>query len=1097
MLLKVYYPPGPGLTKMLRVVKFTAIILLTTCLHISAKTVSQTVTLSEKNAPLEKVFSEIKKQTGYVFFYSYDALQEAKKITIDIKNADLRDALKLCLKDQPLSFTIENKTVFIVKSLTQVLQSDNTHSLLNFFPPIDIHGKVVNEKGEPVAGVTVLVKGAKNATATDINGDFTITNVDANAVLVFSGTNIETFEQKINGNTSFNLTAKIKVTSMQDVVVNKGYYTEKQMVSVGNVGHVSAKDIESQPLNNPLLALQGRVPGVIVTQTTGLPGSAVTILIRGKGSIQSSTNPLYIIDGVPYDPNTVSTLLSTGESALISINPADIESIEVLKDAEATAIYGSRGANGVILISTKKAKSGKTTLSINVQSGISEVARKADLMNAQQYIQLRKDAFANDNVTPTVATAPDILVWDASKSVDWQDMLFGNTAYFTDAQVSVSGGTPLARILFNTGYHKETTIYAPNDFGMKRFSTHLNADLNSQDMKFNINTSVSFSVNTTDVPISNNASSAFSMPPHFPYLNPDGTPNWNSGIVYPLAFLEASSQSRSHTLIGNSALRYRILPGLEIKTNFGYTRRTSDQQTLTPLKSLNPANGVPSSRFSDNTIESYIIEPQLDYKYNTGKSQFAALVGGTLQQTRTEAQSLNATGFSSDALLSNPAAAGSVIVSSYPSTHYRYNSVFGRLSYNWNKKYIANVTFRRDGSSRFGPGKKFGNFGAVGAGWIFSDESFIKNAIPFLSFGKLRGSYGITGNDQIQDYGYLAAYSSGLGYQGIGSLQPARIVNDEYGWEENRKMEVTAELGFLKDRITLNATYYRNRSSNSLIFAPLPNTSGFASYQANFPALIQNKGWEFLLNTVNITNNDFRWETSFNISFNRNKLVSFPNIQKTAYGTLLAVGSSLYRGRTLHFLGVDSQTGLAQFEDLNGDGVISFFGTSNDLKFRDDDMNNYYGGLENNISYKNFRLDFLFEFVKRVANNSPVNNVVPGTLNNNQNALLLDYWKKPGDITNTPRPSTTAGSPGYTSYSNWLLSDALYGDASYIKLKNVSLTYNVSTEKLKKFKLNKLEIFARTQNVFSITAYKVIDPETGNILVPPSRVITAGINCQF
>lgn len=1081
--------------------KLTVLFMLAVFFQAGARITAQTITLRVKNEKLEKVFNEIRKQTGFYFVYNNRFSAQAKPVNIEADKSDLREVLRQCFENQPFTYEIQDKIIVIKEKPIVAPSQKNVEAVpLPPAPLADIDVVVQSTDSKPLEGASIIIKGQNKGVVTDVNGRATLNGIDPNATIIISFTGYASQEVKLSNRGVDPSVVVVKLVAstseLQEVIVNKGYYTEKQRLSTGNVASVNSTQIENQPVNNPLLALAGKLPGVIVTQTSGLPGAGVSILIRGKSSIGSGTSPLYIIDGVPYAPDVPLTTLSSaapGESPFISINPDDIENIDVLKDADATAIYGSRGANGVILITTKKAKSGnigKLDVSATVQSGIGHVAKKADLMNLQQYLQMRKDAFANDSIAPTSVNAPDLL-WNQSKITDWQDVVFGKTSHFTDAQVRISSNTPLSGISFNSGYHDESTVFAPSSLGNKRFSMRLSNDLNSRNKKFNMNTSVAYSVTQNTLPRSDGTQNAYGLPPHFSLYNPDGTPNWSTSFVWPLAFLAESSIFKTQTFIGNSVLSYHLLPGLEIKSSFGYSRRSTDQMTLTPIAAQNPAYATRSSTFANTYVESYIIEPQINYSYKKGRSEFSALAGGTLQQTKSSNQSFSASGFASDLSLSNLQAAATITASN-SSVHYRYNSAYGRVSYNWDEKYLVNFTARRDGSSRFGTDNRFGNFGALGLGWIFAEETFIKKNLPFLSFGKIRVSYGLTGNDQIGDYGYLATFGSGTAYQRVGSLQPTGIANEQYGWEVNHKLELATEMGFLKDRINLSVSFYRNRSNNSLVYVPIPGITGFTTYQGNLPALVENKGWEFLLNTTNIKSKNFSWLSSFNLSLNRNKLVTFPGIEKTVYANTLSVGHSLSAGKILHFLGVNPQTGLAQFEDVNKDGAISFL---NDGKFYDHDLNNYYGGLTNTIRYKNLQLDVSLDFVNKWGRTSFVSGVV-GTLQN-QYAAVADYWKKPGDITNIPRPAALAGSAGYNSFQNWSTSDAQYGDASYLKIRNIALNYRINSNLLQRYHINRLDVFVKGENLFSFSKNKALDPETGNFNMPPIRVITFGIHCQL
>jgi TonB-linked SusC/RagA family outer membrane protein len=538
------------------------------------------------------------------------------------------------------------------------------------------------------------------------------------------------------------------------------------------------------------------------------------------------------------------------------INPADIERIDILKDADATAIYGSRGTNGVVLITTKKGRAGKTKLDINVNGGSTEVSRFIPMLNLSQYLQLRREAFANDGVAPNTSNAPDLMVWDTTKSTDWQKYLIGGTGHITDVQATLSGGEGRTRFLFNTSYRKETTVFQ-GDNSDRRFSTRINVDHSSVDNKFNISFGASYSRANTDIPTSD-VSSGFNMPPNLPLYDANGKLFWNSAFTNPIASLLKRYEGITSNLIGNANFRYTVLPGLNLKANFGYTISDLDQNTTNPASSQNPVNNPTSSAvFSDNKAQNYIVEPTAEYIFNIGEGKLTALAGASWQENTSKGSFLNGTGYTNEALLGTLSAAGTVTVAYNNIVKYKYAAGFGRLNYDWKGKYILNATFRRDGSSRFGPNNRFGNFGAIGASWVFTQEKFLEDNSKVLSFGKLRGSYGSTGNDQISNYIYLPLYTSTTVYLGNPAIYPQTLPNADIQWETTRKLEIALELGFFKDRILFTGNYYRNRSSNLITFLRVPLQSGYNSQTANLPALVQNSGIELELNTINIRSKYF------------------------------------------------------------------------------------------------------------------------------------------------------------------------------------------------------------------------------------------------
>ncbi|MEO6916268.1 MAG: SusC/RagA family TonB-linked outer membrane protein, partial [Chitinophagaceae bacterium] len=832
---------------------------------------------------------------------------------------------------------------------------------------VNVKGRVLNEKGSPVAGVSVQVKGKSKGGVSDDQGVFFINNVTENAVLIISGVNIENYEVKLNGRASIELNTKTAVKPLEESVV-KGYYRTSKKTNTGSVGTVTAEKIANQPVTDPLSALQGRVSGLMVTSSNGMPGSGFQVRIRGENSMSSGNEPLYIIDGVPFIfPAALNQFSGANgnQSPLASISPGDIERIDVLKDADATAIYGSRGANGVILITTKKGKSGSSQFNANVYSGISKVGHKLKMLNTQEYLALRNEAFANDGATKTTANAPDLLIWDQNAYTNWQDLLIGNTANVTQAQATFSGGTTQTKFLLSGTLRKEGTVLL-GDFGYTRGTTHMSLDHSSKDGKFGLTASVNFATDKNDI-VPTDVSQYFGLPPNLPAYNPDGSLYWYGSTQNPVAYLNRTYQTQTNDLIGNATFRYEVIPGLSLKANLGYTLTMMKQLQTLPASGFTTISPVPGSQaqFGNSDVNSYIAEPQIDYNKWLGPGKLSVLAGATFQQTKQEGFYFLGTGYSSDALLKNRAAASALTLRNYSYSEYKYQAVYGRLNYDINSKYIANLTFRRDGSSRFGDGNKFGNFGAIGAAWIFSEENLVKRALPFLSFGKLRSSYGITGNDQIGDYQYLDSWSpSSFAYGGLAGLVPDRAFNPSFSWERNKKLEAALELGFIGDRIFLTSSYYNNRSDNQLVGQTLSSQSGFTSYTSNFPALVENRGWEFDLSTVNVKSQNFSWNTSLNISLLSNKLLRYDNLNSSGDAAAYEIGKSTRIIRGYQFTGINAATGVPEFLDVNKDGLIN---QANDWVVLGQTLPKFFGGFSNEFRYKNLSLDVFFQFVKQEA----------------------------------------------------------------------------------------------------------------------------------
>jgi TonB-linked SusC/RagA family outer membrane protein len=1112
-------PPG-GIKKLLLIMKITTFLLFVGLMQVSAAGLAQKFTLVKKEVTLKEIFKEINKQTGYNIFSSDSQIETSKKIDANFKDTGLQEVLNKCLENTSLTYTLEDKTIVIREKERSFL--DKIKTALNI--PITISGKVLDETNQPMPGVTVKEKGTNNVVITDSKGIFYISVPDNNTLLIFSYIGFESRELAAKEiPTGASITLKASVNNLNEVVINKGYYNEKQRFSVGDVTRVSGEDIAKQPVTDPLLALQGRVPGLYISQTSGIPGSYSTILLRGQNSIQDGSKPVtvndpfFIVDGVPYSSSSLTNTLigggavgtplngrGQGLSPFNSLNPSDIESIEVLKDADATAIYGSRGSNGVILITTKRGKAGETKVDLDVSSGVSAVANQVPLLNTQQYLQMRHEAFKNDGRTPNSIQYDINGFWDTTRYTNWQKVLIGNLAQYTNAQASVSGGNANTQFRVDGSYSKQGTVF-PGDYGDQKASLHFNINNTSNNQKFKMQLTGSYVYDNNILPYTD-ITQYITLPPDAPAIyNADGSLNWalkGGGRTWnnPLAGTYNQYKAGTDNLVSNMVLSYQLTPDLQVKSSFGYTHAQMNQSQLAfSSASPPPANADPYSRSNDlatTDSKSWIIEPQLNYHKEAGKFVIDALLGTTFQENTQNSSSIFASGFSSDELITDPAAASTSYLGGYSASQYKYNALFGRISARWKDRYLLNITARRDGSSRFGPDKQFGNFGAIGAGWIFTEDPFIKSVLPsWINFGKLRGSYGITGNDQIGDYQFLSTYSIyPPTYQGSPGFFPTGLTNPNFAWERDKKLEGGIELGFLKDRITLSVSYYRNRTDNQLVGYPLPQITGFVGVEANLPAIIQNIGLEFSLNTVNVKTANFTWSSAFNLSIPQNKLLAFPGIENTGYVYTYSVGKSLFTRYLFHYTGVDPQTGVYTFASKDGSGVPSY-GT--DQVFTKPVTQTFYGGFQNSFRYKGLELDILLQFTKQTGYNYLNAIPLPGKAFNVPVAVL-NRWQNPGDHSSIQQFTQTYGSNAGNAYLNYLTaSDAIISDASFIRLKSLSLSYQLPADWTKKWGAHSAALFIRGENLLTITKYQFLDPETQGLGLPPLRVITAGIHVSL
>lgn len=1090
--------------KILLIMRLTTVILIASLLQVSATSLAQKITYVKKGVTLNMVLKEINKQTGVNLVWNEKKINTAVVIDADFKKATLEEVLDKCFNNLPIKYSIRGKVVAIEEK-----EPSLRDKLANIFKSNELRGRVLGENNEPLSGATIKIKGTNITAITNAKGEFVLKNADEKAVLVISYLGYDVREI----NAAENLAAiKLTISSdrLDEVEINAGYYTVKDRDRTGSISRVSAKTIAQQPVNNSLMALQGRVAGLQITQTTGLPGGDFKVRIRGQNSIASGNDPLYIIDGVNYPSsgiagtNTNFALGTTGNvSPLSLINPNDIESIEILKDADATAIYGSRGANGVILITTKKGKQGNTRIDAAVSYGVNQVGHKLDLLNTDEYLQMRREAFKNDGLTPT-ATDYDLNTWDQNKYTDWQKELIGDNATTINTSLNISGGSNKSSYLIAGNYYKEGTVF-PGDFGFERAGIRSSIYLGNNQDRFSaiFTANLNHTKNLLPGDGVNGPISFIYLPPNAPDLyDKDGQFNWANNTVgrNAAAAMMITSDAQTDNLIGNLILNYRILSNLTFKTSLGYTTIKRLEFLKRPLSSLNPAtNPLPTQResyFGNNYNNSLIFEPQLTYEKSIGKGKFNVLVGASLQDNNSKIGVIRASNFTSDDLMENIGSASTIANDQNEFTQYRYLAFFGRLNYSLNDKYFVNLTARRDGSSRFGSGKQFANFGAVGAAWIFSDEEVIKDNLSFLSFGKLRTSYGLTGNDQISNYGYLDLWNTFNVYNGNSTLTPSAFApNADFAWETNRKLEAALQLGFLNQRVNFEFSYYRNRSSNQLLRENLPLSSSKLFVFRNIPAEIQNTGLEFELNYKFFSNKTFQWSANINLTVPKNKLLSYPGLETSINASLFKVGEPLNILKA-HSVSVNKEAGVYSFEDRDGDGNI----TNSDRYIILSLDQSYYGGLQNSLSYKGFSLDVHLAFVKQNGRSFNTG-IAPGRwlfgFNSNQLSDVLERWQQVGDETSIQKFSTTSANNTLNSNKN-TSGNLSVVDASFVRLKNVALSWSFPKHLLSSIKISNASLKLQGQNLFTITKYKGLDPETqGNTNMPPLRTVMIGLNVTF
>ncbi|UAY55751.1 SusC/RagA family TonB-linked outer membrane protein [Arachidicoccus terrestris] len=1095
--------------------KLIILLLTVACLHVSASGLGQRVTLNKKNAPLSEVVKAIQRQSGYQFFYKGDELNHTK-VSVELKNATVQQAMDQALKGLPFSYKITNKIIVIQQKAPAKQPKPQTSgsATIQAAADHDVRVHVTDSTGEPLSGASVIVKGTTQGGMTDQDGNITLSGMTGNEILSISYSGYESQEININNRETIMLVLQ-QSTNILDETQVIAYGTTTRRLSTGNISTIKAEDIEKSPVSNVLLAMEGRMPGIFISQTSGIPGSAVTVQIQGRNSIQNGNSPLYVVDGVPY-PAELDLVMGAlqGGNPLNYLNPQDIESVDVLKDADATAIYGSRAANGAILITTKKGLSGQVRVNLNLQSGIGQVTSRVKMMNTQQYLEMRREAYKNDGLavpsSSSVASSSnyDLTVWDQSRYTDWQKVLIGGTAHYTDLQGSVSGGNDNTNFHLGTNYHKETTVF-PGDFSDSKGSVYFNANTVSSNKKFRLQFSSSYQNDESNSPYSDYTEYAVKLVPNSPALYQyDGSLNWeqlsngNATWTNPLFQSLRQVNNKSNNLLANSVISYEIFNGLQLKSSLGYNHFESYQISTKPKSSFAPQyrNIISSSAsYGNSHVVSWIIEPQLTYNLYRNYGKFNFLIGTTFQRRNNNATTIDGTGYIDENQLENMGAAATLTSRYNLKSIYNYNALFGRIRYNYKDKYLVNISSRRDGSSRFGSKNLFKTFYALGAAWIFSNEKWFQKTIPAISFAKVKLSYGATGNDQIGDYQFLSLYNSiymDRNYGGGTGIYPVGIANPYIQWEFTKKINLGLNLNIFDNRVMFEVNAYRNRSSNQLINYVLPIVTGFSAITDNFDAIVENSGLEFSVTSYNIKSGGFSWTTNLNLSKNRNELISFPGLSQSSYANRLVVGQPIGILKAYKFAGVNPETGVYQF--TGSDKKLTSSPVSPDDQFLSIDLTpKYYGGIQNNFTYKGFSLDILLQFVNQIGDNGLNQFGVnwPGLFggaNNNQPINVLNRWKTAGDHRNIERVSTTADYYSALNYAQQ--SDAAFVNASYIRMKNISLSWRLPESLCHNWKMNYARLYIQGQNLLTISKYTGLDPETiSSTTLPPLRILTVGV----
>lgn len=969
-----------------------------------------------------------------------------------------------------------------------------------------ITGRVIGaDDGLPLPGVSVRVKGGIVGTISGGDGTFSLSVPSDAKVLVF--TYISYVAQEITLGASTNLNVRLVSDSQMIAEVVVTGYGVAQKRDLGSASaRVTGKQFENLPLQSFDRALQGRAAGVQVTSQSGQPGGAINVRVRGVGSINAGNEPLYIVDGVQVKTGGISGQAST--NTLASINPNDIESLEVLKDAASASIYGAAAANGVVLITTKKGKSGATVTNFSAQEGVMQNIARYDVMNAQQYAQFKVPGAVNAGVAQASAVAFFGDPANASApSTNWFDAIVreGRSRIY---DLSFSGGDAKTSF-FISGSYTDQDAQAIQAF-FKRGTVRANLGHKVND-KLSINSNISMTASRVFGSIADGAfvNSPFYYPftlrPDAPIYQPDGSYTQGAalkaGFAYNIvqgAYDEVRVGNALQT-VSNFSATYKVTPSLSVTgfagIDFVDTRDDNQRPATIPAFA---GNGGTSSVVNTRNLD-FNSNVTANWNKSFGSHTWGALLGGELKEQNVESASATGSGFPNPFFRSLQNGTPLSIAGFF--TGYKKAGLFTKLNYDYNEKYYVSGTLRYDGSSRFGLEKQYGLFGGVNATWRISGEDFLADN-KTISDLKLRASYGVVGNDQIADFASRALFGAGGAYLGANGIRPSQLGNANLSWEQAATTNVGIDYGLFKNRITGSIDVYRRVNSNLLLSRPLVSDSGFGAISENI-GKVQNEGIEFGLNTINLdTKSGIRWNTDFNISFQRNKILELlPGSDRI--GTSFFVGQPIDIIFTNGWAGVNPADGRPMWYDANGNYTYNLIGGS-DPKIQGTRYPKFFGGLNNTVSYKNLSFDFLFQY--QYGNKSYVsifqNIWNSGFSDDNQIvSQLAEQWTTPGQITAVPialrqRPHpNNAG--GLSNAINTASTRYLY-DSSYIRLKNATLSYTLPSKIASIAKLRNIRVFATGINILTFTKYPGLDPEVpiglneiGNN--PQARTYTGGL----
>ena len=1119
--------------QLLLTMKLTVVFMML-ALGVNARGYSQKVSISCKNISLEKIFSTIEQQTGYAFFYNNVDISKTPAVTLSVKDVSLQTALDRTLKNQQLEYTILGKTIFIRASAGHKLPPPTVTA-----PAISVHGVVVDAaNGKPLVGVTIQVKGTSTGTTTDGDGKFSISAPD-NATLVVSYLGFSRQEVKTNGGEPLNIALVATNTGLNQVVV-VGYGTERKRDLTGAIASIKSEDLTSTASNSFTSAIQGKVPGVFISQTGGAPGAAASVRIRGVGTT-GGNQPLYVVDGFPIDGGGMSIPGSSYKvDGMSIINPNDIASVEVLKDAAAAAIYGSRAANGVILVTTKRGKEGLVDVNVNAYTGFSQLWRKPGFLNAKEFATMANELYTNSGMAPNPQWSdPSSL----GEGTDMVDLIFRN-APLQNYDLSFSGGTQKLKARLSLGYTDQDGTMIGTSY--KRYTARLTVDLKAND-KFSFGGSLALAATqsqgqNTDAMqggIFNLAQQFFpTLDKDSAFFGPGGfyTKDGDNPI---LKAASIDNELKNFRVYGNVFGEYEIVKNLKFRTSIGIdanNNRISSWEGKAERGFYIHPRATLNQRYDQG--ETQLLENTLSYTKTFGDHSISAVIGQTAQTMKNGWISAGGNGFQNEALQVINASDVSLRTASGTESYATLASYLGRVNYSYKSRYLLSASIRRDGSSNFGPNNKWGNFSAISAGWRISDEAFMKPLAGVLSDLKIRGSWGQLGNDAIPAFGYLSTirsgantdnYVFGTGGQNIviGSTM-TRPGNPDLKWETTEQTDIGIDASFFREKLYLTADYFIKNTKDMLISLPVSLEAGFQNAPTVNGGSVQNKGVELLLGyRDNI--GSLHFDVSGNIATLKNEVKSLGVGQPIVGPTLPGTGMTMtytkagqpigyYRGYIVDGVYQTNEDVDKSFQPNAIAGDFIYRDINGDKKLTDDDKvmigkpwPDFTYGINLNLSCKGFDLNMMFQGVSgnQIYRANKVSNYPMKYFNGNGivNGVkdVLNHWTPGSGVNDQPGLKYIDGNGNYTNPSSFFVED---GD--YMRLRNLVLGYNIPAGILQRTPVNMLKsvrLYVSAQNLFTFTKYSGFDPEIGSTdpinsgidtgVFPQPRTFMAGINVGF